>query len=139
RGNRPDAHHRATAPARGPGSLRHAPQPSSSAPGQEPAATGLRQDRSGRDHRPDDGKDTTPQGPGRADQQVRAGSMKLTRLIQDAAGRDGDMVLEPYRYGSPNAVERYTAVSAYSAAMASASRCGQARDQVSAQRRAAVS
>jgi hypothetical protein len=35
--------------------------------------------------------------------------------------------------------ERYTTVSAYSAAMASASRCGQARDQVSAQRRAAVS
>jgi hypothetical protein len=72
---------------RGPGSLRHALQPSSSAPGQEPAATGLRQDRSGRDHRPGDGKDTTPQGPGRADQRVRAGSMKFTRLIQDAAGQ----------------------------------------------------
>jgi hypothetical protein len=36
-------------------------------------------------------------------------------------------------------IAAYTTVSAYKAAMASASRCGQARDQVSAQRRAAVS
>jgi hypothetical protein len=36
------------------------------------------------------------------------------------------------RFGSPNAGERYSTASAYRAAMASASRRGQARDQVSA-------
>src|SRR5689334_11155918 len=38
-GHRPDADLRAAAPAGGPGGLRHALQPPSAAPGQEPAAT----------------------------------------------------------------------------------------------------
>jgi putative transposase len=42
RGHRPDADHRAAAPAGGPGGVRRALQPPSPAPGQEPASTGLR-------------------------------------------------------------------------------------------------
>ena len=42
RGHRPDADRRAAAPAGGPGRVRRALQPASPAPGQEPAATGLR-------------------------------------------------------------------------------------------------
>ena len=60
RGHRPDADRRAAAPAGGPGRVRRALQPASPAPGQEPAATGLRRHHHGPGHRPGDGADTTP-------------------------------------------------------------------------------
>jgi hypothetical protein len=83
----PDAHHRAPAPACRTRSLRRPLQPASPAPGQEPAATGLRRDRPGRSHRPDRGRNTAAQSPRGADQRVRTGSLTGHRLSRDVAGQ----------------------------------------------------
>jgi putative transposase len=95
-GDRPDAHHRATAPARDPGQLCRALQPAPSAPSPEPAATKHRGGRSGRHRRLHDGEDTTPQRPRRVDQRVRAGGLKITSNPKTPHLRGCDTVLEPH-------------------------------------------
>ena len=77
--HRPDADHRAAAPARGLGRVRHALQPASPAPGPESAATRQRRHRHRRGYRPGCGADTVPQGPRRADPRVRTSSMTAAR------------------------------------------------------------
>ena len=100
RGHRPDADRRATAPARGPGRVRRALQPPSPAPGPRPPATRLRRHHHSHDHRPDDGENTTPEGPRRADPRVRTGSMTATSPATTLQVRGRDKVMEPYRLSS---------------------------------------
>jgi hypothetical protein len=76
--HRPDAHRQRAVPACRPGSLRRALQPPSPAPGQEPAATGLRPERSGREHQPGGDRHSPAEGSRRADQRIRTGSVKIT-------------------------------------------------------------
>lgn len=65
------------APAGGPGRVRRALQPPSPAPGQEPAATGLRRHHHGPGDQPGGGADKTPRSPRRTDPRVRTSRMKV--------------------------------------------------------------